>query len=116
MITVRMAPARTPSTGLVNMRKMLWNSSVLQPSHCAAHGVHAEHEHRKSQEDRAHILLALAFGHHGQAHADQGQHGREKEVGSSKLDKSFPRPGRSSSKSRRSLLVHTVGTIITPMA
>ena len=48
---------------------------LFQAGHRAAHGVHAEHQHGKAQQDHPHVLFLVAFGHHGENHADERQNG-----------------------------------------
>ena len=62
---------------------------VLQPGHGAAHGVHAEHQDGKAQEDRAGVLLLVVLCRHGEDHADEGQD-RGKRSGLEQLDEKAP--------------------------
>ena len=50
---------------------------VLQTGHSPGHGVHAEHESGKAQQNGADVPLAVVLEEHIQHHADDGQNGGE---------------------------------------
>ena len=86
MIPVSTAPASTPRTGFLKADEQFGEAGdILQPGHRAAHGVHAEHQRGKAQQDHAGVLLFGVLAEHIEDDADQRQH-RRKGGGLQQLD------------------------------
>ena len=51
--------------------------NILQSCHSAAHGIHAEHQRGKTQQDHAGVLFSGVLTEHVEDDADQGQYRRE---------------------------------------
>ena len=64
--------------GVGHARHQMQEMRVLpQRLHRAAHAVHAEHQHRKAQQDIPRVAVHLFFGKHTQDDARDGYHSRE---------------------------------------
>ena len=72
---VSTAPTSTPRMGLRNIRNSCGElRHVLQAGHGAAHGLHAEHQGGKAQQNGAGILLLGVLAEHVEDDAHQRQH------------------------------------------